>query len=220
MVEINVLQGERELAKDNKSIGKFNLDGIAPAPRGVPQIEVMFDIDANGILNISAKDTVTGKEQKITIKASGSLSREEIDRMVREAKENSAQDSRRKVEIEDRNKADHLAYEVDKSLKTMGDKIPQELKEKVNLSLERLRAALKGNNADEIRSAYSELSSVWNDAVAKAYSHSSGASENAYTHNHGGGAAPDGNAHQERPAEEPGKGKEEEVIDADYKVVD
>ena len=130
-VDVHVLQGERSMAGENKTIGRFLLDGILPAPRGMPQIEVTFDIDANGILNVSAKDMGTGKEQKITITASSGLEKDEVERMVREAEANAEQDRQRKEEVEVRNNADSLAYAAEKMLRDNGDKVPAELKSEV-----------------------------------------------------------------------------------------
>jgi len=157
-VDIHVLQGEREMARDNRSLGQFKLDGIPPAPRGVPQIEVTFDIDANGILKVSARDKGTGKEQTITISGSTSLDKDEIERMVREAEANAAEDRRRKQEAETRNEADALAYQVDRQLKELGDKVPVHEKARVEQLLNDLRTALKENApVDRIRSLHTDL---------------------------------------------------------------
>ncbi len=150
-VEIVVLQGERKMANDNKRIGNFMLDGIAPAPRGVPQIEVTFDIDANGILNVSAKDLGTGKEQKITITASSGLSKEEVERMRKDAEAHAAEDEKRKEEIEERNQADSAVYQTEKALKENGDKIPADKKAPVEAALAELKDALKGTDTAAIK---------------------------------------------------------------------
>ena len=143
-VEVHVLQGERSMASENKSIGRFMLDGILPAPRGVPQIEVTFDIDANGILNVSAKDRGTGKEQRITITASSGLDKSEVERLVQDAEVHAEEDRRRKEEIETRNAAESLAYNSEKMLRENKDKIPEDLQNEVNEKILALRAALQG----------------------------------------------------------------------------
>ncbi len=157
-VEINVLQGERPMAADNKSLGRFILDGIAPAPRGVPQVEVSFDIDANGILNVSAKDKATGKEQKITITGSTGLEKEEVERMVKEAQERASEDLEKKATIEARNLADTLIYTAEKALKDAGDKVSAELKKEVEEKVAALRAVLKTESKEEIETKSKELS--------------------------------------------------------------
>jgi molecular chaperone DnaK len=157
-VEIHVLQGERAMAADNKSLGRFILDGILPAPRGVPQIEVTFDLDANGILNVSARDKATGKEQKITITAGGGLSKEEVERLQREAEMHAAEDRKRREEIELRNTADSLAYQAEKTVRENADKIPADLKSEVDGKVAAVRSALQSGTADTIRSATNELS--------------------------------------------------------------
>lgn len=156
-VEINVLQGEREFARDNRSLGSFILDGIPPAPRGVPQIEVMFDIDANGIVNVSARDKGTGREQKITIVASSGLKKDEIDRMVRDAEAHASEDKRRKEEIEERNLADSAAYRSEKSLSELGDKISSDQKGELESKIADVRAALSTDDVSRIKSAREAL---------------------------------------------------------------
>jgi molecular chaperone DnaK len=158
-VEIHILQGERAMAADNKSLGRFILDGILPAPRGVPQIEVTFDIDANGILNVSARDKATGKEQKITIQAGSGLTKEEVERLRKEAEIHAEEDRRRREEIELRNQADSLAYTAEKTLREHGDKIPASLKDEVNAKVGAVRSALQSNAPiDQVRSAMQDLS--------------------------------------------------------------
>jgi molecular chaperone DnaK len=157
-VEINVLQGERPMASDNRSLGRFILDGILPAPRGVPQVEVAFDIDANGIVNVSAKDKATGKEQKITITASSGLSKDEVDKLQREAEMHAAEDQAKRDEIEARNNADNLAYRAEKILRENGDKVPADLKAEVDGKVQAVRTALQGQDAHAIRSATDDLS--------------------------------------------------------------
>jgi len=157
-VDINILQGEREMARDNRSLGQFKLDGIPMSPRGVPQIEVTFDIDANGILKVGAQDKGTGKEQTITISGSTSLDKSEIDRMVREAEVNATEDKQRKQEVEARNEADSLAYQVERQIKDLGDKVPVHEKTRIEQLLTDLKTALKENApVDRIRTLQSDL---------------------------------------------------------------
>jgi molecular chaperone DnaK len=168
-VRINVLQGERSMAADNKQLGTFVLDGIPPAPRGVPQIEVTFDIDADGIVHVSAQDKATGREQKITITASSGLDQGEIDRMVKEAEQFAAQDRERKEEAEQRNRADSLAYSAEKSLKELGDKVPADVRADIEGKVRAVRDALKGNDIAEIRRRGEELSEAVQQMSAAAY---------------------------------------------------
>mgnify|MGYP004554795247 FL=1 len=160
-VEINVLQGEREMANDNKSLGRFNLDGIAPARRGVPQIEVTFDIDANGIVNVSAKDLGTGKEQHITITSSTNMSKEDIDKAVKDAEMFAAEDAKRKDEIDTRNQGDQIVYQTEKTLEEMGDKVPAEVKGEIETKLQALKTALTGTDTEAIKNATKELTDVF-----------------------------------------------------------
>ena len=157
-VEIHVLQGERPMAADNRTLGRFMLDGILPAPRGMPQVEVTFDIDANGILNVSALDKGTGKEQKITITASSGLGKEEVEKMRREAEQHAAEDAKRKEEVEVRNSADSLAYTAEKTLRDQGDKIPADVKQGIDAKIASVKSALQGQDIDSIRNAMQELS--------------------------------------------------------------
>jgi molecular chaperone DnaK len=168
-VEIHVLQGERPLARDNRSLGRFHLDGIPPAPRGVPQIEVTFDIDANGILHVSAKDKATGKEQNIRIEASSGLSKEEVERMKREAQLHAEEDRRRREEIDLKNQADNLIYSTDKQLKELGDRLSPEHKSKIENARNRLDKAVKENNTAEIRAAIDALNQAWSEASTRMY---------------------------------------------------
>src|SRR5688500_11150047 len=163
-VEIHVLQGERDLAVHNKTIGKFQLTGIPPAPRGMPQVEVTFDIDANGILHVTARDKTTGKEQKIRIEASSGLSDAEIDRMVKDAEKNASEDKKRREEIDTRNRLDSMTYQVEKDSKEWSDKIPAELKAKLDAAVERARKSLRGDDMAEIRSAQEDLTKVFQEA--------------------------------------------------------
>ena len=169
-VEIHVLQGERELARDNKSLGRFRLEGIPPAPRGVPQIEVTFDIDANGILNVTARDKATGREQKITITASSGLTKEEVDRMVREAELHAQEDRQRREEIEARNRADSLAYQAERTLKDMGDRISMSMRSEVEEKVKAVRDALGGSDLTRIRTAASDLERTMQRIGQEAYS--------------------------------------------------
>src|SRR5438876_394637 len=176
-VEIHVLQGERQMAVDNRTIGKFQLTGIPPAPRGVPQIEVTFDIDANGILHVSAKDKATAKEQKIRIEASSGLSDSDIDKMVKDAEKNATEDKKRREEIDTRNRLDSMTYEVEKNAKEWSDKLPAELKSRLDSAVERARKALRGDDMNEIKAAQDELSRTFAEAGQSFYaqSQSSGA---------------------------------------------
>src|SRR5579883_1005974 len=217
-VEIHVLQGERELATYNKTIGKFQLTGIPPAPRGMPQIEVTFDIDANGILHVSAKDKATNKEQKIRIEASSGLSEGEIERMVKDAEKNAAEDRKRREEIDARNRLDSLTYEVEKNAKEWSDRLSPELKSRLESSVERARKALRGDDQGEIRSAQEELTRAYSEA-----------GQSLYQQQGAGTAGSGGPTGQQEPAGAgaPGAGtggaaggKPEDVVEADYEIVD
>ena len=168
-VDINILQGEREFAKDNKSIGNFRLDGIAPAPRGIPQIEVTFDIDANGIVNVKAVDKGTGKEQHISITASTNMSKEDIDKAVKEAEEYAAEDKKRKEEVDLRNEADSMVYQIEKSMKDFGDKVTDADKAAVEPKLEALKEALKGSDIEAIKTKKEELQNAFYEVAGKIY---------------------------------------------------
>jgi molecular chaperone DnaK len=156
-VEIHVVQGERELAADNKSLARFILDGIPPAPRGVPQIEVTFDIDANGIVNVKAKDKATSKEQHVTITASSGLDKNEVDRLVKEAQAHAEEDRRNVERIQTRNEADTFAYQIEKTLRDLGDKAPADVKKDVEEKIAALRETLKGDDTQRIKTAMEEL---------------------------------------------------------------
>ncbi len=169
-VDIHVLQGERELARDNKSLGRFRLEGIAPAPRGVPQIEVTFDIDANGILHVTARDKATGREQKITITASSGLSKDEVERMVREAERYAQEDRRRKEEIELRNHADSLAYRAERTLKEMGEKLSSPLRSEIEEKAKAVRGALESSDVARIRAEADALERVLQRVGQEVYS--------------------------------------------------
>ncbi len=168
-VEIHVLQGEREMAAGNKTLGRFNLDGIAPAPRGVPQIEVTFDIDANGIVNVSAKDLGTGREQKITITASTNLSQEEIEKAMREAEQYAAEDKKNKENAETRNNAEQLVFQSEKALGELGDKVSPDEKSRVESEIEKVKEALKGTDTEMIKMATESLSKAFGEIAQKIY---------------------------------------------------
>ncbi len=209
-VEVHVLQGEREMAVDNKTIGRFILDGIPPAPRGMPQIEVTFDIDANGILNVSAKDKATGKEQKIRIEASSGLTEQEIEKMVSDARQHESEDKKRREEIDIRNRADQLVFETKKNLENFKDQIDADARAKIDAAVGRVEEALKGSNIDEIKSATEDLQKVWHDISAKLYQ----AAQQQQTQQQGGQqAGPQGAPSAETE-------DNEKTVDADYEVVD
>ncbi|HEY8174877.1 MAG TPA: molecular chaperone DnaK [Gemmatimonadaceae bacterium] len=214
-VEIHVLQGERPMARDNRTIGKFQLTGIPPAPRGVPQIEVTFDIDANGILHVSAKDKATGKEQKVRIEASSGLSDSDIDKMVKEAEKNANEDKRKREEIDARNRLDSMTYEVEKNAKEWSDRLPAELKSKLDGSVERARKALRGDDLNEIKAAQEELSRVFAEAGQSFYAQSQ---QSSGTEGGPSGGATGGPT--SGPAGGPSGGKPEDVVEADYEIVD
>ena len=178
-VEVNVLQGEREMARDNKSLGQFHLDGIAPARRGVPQIEVTFDIDANGIVNVSAKDLGTGKEQHITITSSTNMSKEDIEKAVREAEQFAAEDAKRKEEVDTRNQGDQILYQTEKTLEEMGDKLDDAEKAEIESKKEALKTALQGTDTASIKSATEELTQAFYKVSEKMYQQAGGAAGDA-----------------------------------------
>ncbi|MER3525026.1 MAG: molecular chaperone DnaK [Ignavibacteria bacterium] len=204
-VEIHVLQGERPLAKDNRTLGRFHLDGIPPAPRGVPQIEVTFDIDANGILHVSAKDKGTGREQSIRITSSSGLTKEEIEKMKADAAAHAAEDRKKKEEIDLKNQADNLTFQTDKQLKEFGDKLSPSIRNKIETANANLKEALKGGNINTIKSAMEELNAAWNEASTQMYQQAT-AGEPQAGPSAGPGAAP--------------KSDEKKVEDAQYEVVD
>ena len=202
-VEVNVLQGEREMAAANKSLGRFHLDGIAPARRGVPQIEVTFDIDANGIVNVSAKDLGTGTEQHITITSSSNMSKEDIERAVKEAEQYAAEDAKIKEKVEIRNQADQLVYQAEKTLGEVGDKIPESEKAPVQAGLDKLKESLKGEDTDAIKAATEELTQLFYKMSEKLYQQQ----------------VPQGDPNMGgQPGGDPNGGQQ--YYDADYKVVD
>ena len=206
-VEVHVLQGEREMAQYNKTLGRFHLDGIAPARRGVPQIEVTFDIDANGIVNVSAKDLGTGKEQHITITSSTNMSKEDIDKAVREAEQFAAEDAKRKEEVDTRNQADQMVYQTEKTLEEMGDKLPAEDKASVESAMNNLKEKLKGNDTAEIKAATEELTKAFYAVSEKLYQQTGAQGQpgpDMGGANFGGGAS----------------NGDPNVVDADFEVVD
>ena len=212
-VDVHVLQGEREQAVYNKTIGRFQLDGIPPAPRSMPQIEVAFDIDANGILNVSAKDQATAKEQHITITASSGLSETEIDQMVKDAETHAAEDQQKREEVEVHNQADSLIYETEKNLGEFGDKVDAAIKSNVENAVAELRKALESQNTEDIKAKTESLMQVWHQASEELYKQTAEA----------GGDPSAGPEYQSAPTDEPqstSSSADGEVIDADYEVVD
>ena len=203
-VEVNVLQGEREMAAANKSLGRFHLDGIAPARRGVPQIEVTFDIDANGIVNVSAKDLGTGTEQHITITSSSNMSKEDIEKAVKDAEQYAAEDAKIKEKVEIRNQADQMVYQAEKTLSEVGDKVPESEKEPIKAGIEKLKETLKGEDTDAIKAATEELTQLFYKMSEKLYQQQ----------------APQGDPNMggQQPGGDPNGGQQ--YYDADYKVVD
>ena len=207
-VEIHVLQGERKMAGDNKSIGKFHLDGIPPAPRGVPQIEVTFDLDANGILKVSAKDLGTGKEQKITITASSGLSKDDVEKMVKDAEAHAGEDAKRREAVDSKNRAEAMVYETEKFLKDNGEKIPSDKKMKVENAIQALKDALKGGDADAIKKASEALTADMQAVSADLYAQAKQ-------------SAPGAGAGQPPPPPPGGGAKADgDVMDADFEMVD
>ncbi len=215
MVEIHVLQGERKMANANKTIGKFHLDGIPPAPRGTPQIEVTFDIDANGILHVSAKDLGTGKEQKITITASSGLSKEEIEKMRKDAEEHATEDEQKRAEVEARNQADNTVYSAEKFLKEHGDKADAGKKSAIESAVTALKDAIKANETDKMKSGIEQVNAAIQAVSADMYAKSkkSGAAEPPPG---GPQAGPQSDAQSESQSKKP----EGDVIDADFEMVD
>ncbi|MCI0708510.1 MAG: molecular chaperone DnaK [Ignavibacteriae bacterium] len=211
-VEIHILQGERPLALDNRTLGKFHLDGLPPAPRGVPQIEVIFDIDANGMLHVFAKDKATGKEQSIRITSSSGLSKEEVEKMKADAQAHSQEDKKRKDDIEIKNQADNLVFQTRKQMKDFGDKLDSDTKGKIESAANALEAAVKANNTADIKTKMEALNTAWNEASAKMYE-----AAKAQAPPQGAGA-PGGEQHSEESGSKKKDGKK--VEDADFEVVD
>ena len=212
-VEVHVLQGEREMAQYNKTLGRFNLDGIAPARRGVPQIEVTFDIDANGIVNVSAKDLGNGKEQHITITSSTNMSKEDIEKAVKEAEQFAAEDAKRKEEVDVRNQADQVIYQTEKALEDAKDKIDANEKATVEAALNKLKDAMKGTDVEAIKAATEEASKAFYPIAEKMYQQAGGQAGQAGPGPDMGGAGFSGGAQN-------AGGTDPNVVDADYEVVD
>ncbi|MCX8106483.1 MAG: molecular chaperone DnaK [Ignavibacterium album] len=206
-VEIHVLQGERPMAADNRTLGKFHLDGIPPAPRGVPQIEVTFDIDANGILHVSAKDKATGKEQSIRITSSSGLSKDDIEKMKREAQEHAAEDKRKRESAEARNTADALVFQTKKQLDELKDKLTPDMKSRIESEIKKVEDALASNNTDQIKAATDSLTKAWNEVSQKIYSQAGAQTPHEQTAGQQTGSAPSGDG-------------KDNVQDASYEVVD
>ena len=211
-VEIHVLQGERPMAQDNRTLGRFHLDGIPPAPRGVPQIEVTFDIDANGILHASAKDKASGKEQSIKITHSSGLSETEIEKMRKDAKEHEGDDKRKREEVDTKNHADSLIFQTEKQLKEFGEKLTPEMKLKIETPLGRLKEAVKGTNTDEIKSAMEAVNAAWNEASTQMYSQATDSSAGKGNTGQGG---PEGDEQKSGETKE-----DKKVENADFEVID
>ncbi|WXG39594.1 MAG: molecular chaperone DnaK [Candidatus Freyarchaeum deiterrae] len=222
-VTIHVIQGERAMAADNVSLGMFNLTGIPPAPRGVPQIEVTFDIDANGILNVSAKDLATGNEQKITITASTKLSGRDKERMVREADQFSDQDRRKKEEAETRNEAESLIYTTNKTIKDLGSKVTSDQKGRLEEAVKELQDTMKGKDTEPIKTKIEALKNILQEVGTAAYQQTAQRQQTAYqqqakqAYERDSGASQAEASYAENPS---GEGKKEKVVDADYRVVD
>ena len=217
-VEIHVLQGEREMAADNKTIGRFHLDGIPPAPRGVPQIEVTFDIDANGILHVSAKDLGTGKEQKITITATSGLNESEIQKMVDDAKSHAEEDKKRRKKVETKNSAENLVYQTEKQLKEQGDKIPDDIKKPVEADIKELKEAIKDDNAEKMQSTMEKLQSKMQKFAEELYKNvqqQQGAPENKANGQQSGA----GSASSTSGTSAKDNKSDSDVIDADFDMV-
>jgi molecular chaperone DnaK len=202
-VDIHVLQGERQMAADNKTLGRFQLTDIPPAPRGIPQIEVTFEIDANGIVNVKAKDKGTNKEQSITIQSSSGLSDEEIDKMVKDAEANADADKKRKEEVDLRNESDQLIFATEKTIKDLGDKVEASEKSKAEAAKDKLKKALEGKDLDAIKAAKDELNEVVQQLSVKLYQQAQQAQ----------------GAQGAQGAAENSKKADDDVVDADYKEV-
>ncbi len=205
-VEIHILQGERPMAADNRTLGRFHLDGIPPAPRGVPQIEVTFDIDANGIMHIAAKDKATGKEQSIKITSSSGLSKEEVEKMRHDAAEHAAEDKKKKESVETRNQADSLVFQTKKQIEELKDKMPEDAKSRLETDIRKVEDAIATNNTDQIKAASDALNKTWSEVASQLYQQA-GAQQ-------GPQPGPEPSQGAKAPADE------KEVQDASYEVVD
>jgi len=203
-VEIHIIQGERPMAADNRTLGRFHLDGIPPAPRGMPQIEVTFDIDANGILHVGAKDKASGKEQSIRITSSSGLDKSEIDKMKNAAKEHAAEDKQKKESVEVRNQADSLVFQTKKQIEELKEKVPADIKSRLESEMKKVEDAMVTNNTEQIKSATESLSKVWNEVSAQLYSQT----------------GPQGQPAPDQQAENKAADEKGNVQDASYEVVD
>ena len=210
-VEVHVLQGERKMAIDNKTIGRFHLDGIPPAPRGLPQIEVTFDINADGILQVSAQDKATGKQQSVRIEASSGLSEQEIEKMVNDAKSHQAEDSEKHHKVEVRNQADQAVFMAEKNLKELGDKIDADTRAKIEAAVERVKSALKGENTDDIKAAADDLNTAWHAAAQQMYQQQA---------QQPGGGGPHAGPRPDMGGQPGGTSAGDDSVEADFEVVD
>jgi molecular chaperone DnaK len=210
-VEIHILQGERPMAADNRTLGRFHLDGIPPAPRGIPQIEVAFDIDANGIMHVNAKDKATNKEQSIRITSSSGLSQEEIEKMKNDAKEHAAEDKKKKDSVDVRNQADSMIFQTKKQMEEMKDKLSGDDRSKLEAEIKKVEEAIGSNNTEQMKSSTESLSKTWNEIASKLYQQAGQQS--------GGPGGPEA---QQQTGTESGEKKDdkEDVQDASYEVVD
>jgi molecular chaperone DnaK len=206
-VEIHVLQGERAEARNNRTLGRFHLEGIMPAPRGVPKVKVTFDIDANGILSVTARDEATGKDQKITITANSGLNDKEIEKMVEEGKQHEAEDKERREQIETRNRADQLCYQVEKALEDAKDKLPADKVAEARTTITQLRAAIDKQEHEAIKSDMQKLEKLMGEIAQKAYETAGQGAPDATAGGNGGGQAAGGGG---------GKKKQDDVIDAEF----
>ena len=212
-VDINVLQGEREFARDNKQLGTFRLDGIAPAPRGIPQIEVTFDIDQNGIVHVSAKDLGTGKEQNISITASTNMSKDDIDKAVKEAEQYAAEDKKRREQVDNKNEAENLVFQCEKALADFGDKVSADEKANIEAKCASLKSAISADNHDEIKKLKEELQKAFYDLSAKVYQQANPNGGEA------GGIDPSQFANMGGAAADNGGNNDDGVVDADFTEV-
>lgn len=219
-VEINVLQGERPMAIDNRTLGRFHLDGIPPAPRGVPQIEVTFDIDANGILHVMAKDKATGKEQSIRITSSSGLSKDEVDKMKKDAQEHAAEDKKKRDLVDIKNQADSLIFQTKKQMEELKDKIPADIKPKLEAEISKVEDAVKTNNYDTIKSTIDSMNKVWNEIASTLYSQTQGTGAGPQGFDPGAAGFNNAGFSNQQPPNQENKDEKKDVQDASYEVVD
>jgi molecular chaperone DnaK len=220
-VDIHILQGEREFAKDNRTLGRFQLTGIPPAPRGVPQIEVAFDIDANGILNVSAKDLATGKQQSIEIKSSSGLSEDEVEKMTKDAESHAEEDRKRREVIDLKNQADQLVYATEKTLKEHGDKVSGETRSNIENALNNLKESAKGEDADAIKKATENLNNATQELGKVLYEEAAKKQASQGGPQQGPGPQPQpGPTEQAPPPQGETKRKDDDVIDAEFEAKD